>query len=175
MRQGFEVLSPKLNTHNEENGKVFEVSSQPVLDDSAYYGFPGDFVKALDPHTEADPAGILLQFLVAFGNAVGDGPYFPVEGDRHPPRENVLLVGDSSKGRKGTSWGRIRQLYRLDRSGTAPIHVRDDDNGTLRYVLLEDLIAYLFPGSGLSAPVIQEIPRKKRGRPRKPLQSGGRK
>jgi len=83
------------------------------LDDSSYYGFPGDFVKALDPHTEADPAGILLQFLVAFGNAVGDGPYFQVEGDRHPPRENVLLVGDSSKGRKGTSWGRIRQLCDL--------------------------------------------------------------
>ena len=65
------------------------------------------------------------------------------------------------------------QLYRLDRSGTAPIHVRDDSNGTLRYVLLEDLIAYLFPGSGISAPAHPEIPHKKRGRPRKPIRSGG--
>nr|EDZ40414.1 MAG: Hypothetical protein CGL2_11346193 [Leptospirillum sp. Group II '5-way CG'] len=113
MRQGSVVLATKSNGHNAENARVFEVSSQPVLDDSAYYGFPGDFVKALDPHTEADPAGILLQFLIAFGNSVGDGPYFQVEGDRHPPRENLLLVGDSSKGRKGTSWGRIRQLFDL--------------------------------------------------------------
>jgi len=67
------------------------------------------------------------------------------------------------------------QLYRLDRSGTAPIHVRDDGNGTLRYVLLEDLISYLFPGSGLSTPVLPETPHKKRGRPRKPAQLGGRK
>ena len=52
------------------------------------------------------------------------------------------------------------QLYRLERSGTAPIHVRDDGNGTLRYVLLEDLIAYLFPGSRLSTPVLPETTHK---------------
>lgn len=103
--------SDSLQNKNEEHS--FGIFPRPMLEEAAFHGIAGEFAKALDPHTEADLAGILLQFLVAYGNAVGEGPFFLVEGDRHPPRENVLLVGDSSKGRKGTSWGRVRQVFDL--------------------------------------------------------------
>jgi hypothetical protein len=43
----------------------------------------GDFVRQLEPHTEADPVAILVQTLVMFGNLIGRNAYFSVEADRH--------------------------------------------------------------------------------------------
>lgn len=78
--------------------------------DAALYGLAGDVVRTLGPHSEADPAAILFQLLAAFGSAVGRSPHYRVEGDRHHANLFVAIVGDSSKGRKGTSWGRIKDL-----------------------------------------------------------------
>jgi hypothetical protein len=66
----------------------------------------------LEPHTEADPAAILLQFLVAVGNLIGRTAYFTVESDQHFLTEFVALVGDSAKARKGTAAGHVRRLLR---------------------------------------------------------------
>jgi hypothetical protein len=85
----------------------------PSLSDRALGGLAGDFVRLIEPQSEADPVAILAQFLVAFGNAVGRGPYFQVEADRHYMNEYVALVGQSSKGRKGTSWGHVRAILDL--------------------------------------------------------------
>jgi hypothetical protein len=52
----------------------------------------------------------LIQLLVGFGNLVGRGPYTAVEADRHGVNLFAALVGVSSKGRKGTSWGQIRRV-----------------------------------------------------------------
>jgi len=45
----------------------------------AFRSLAGEFVAMLEPHTEADPAALLLSFLVAFGNMVGRGPHFVAE------------------------------------------------------------------------------------------------
>jgi hypothetical protein len=74
----------------------------------------------LAPHTEADPVAILAQLLVAFGAAIGRGTWFTVEATLHHPNEFVVLVGDSSKVRKGSSWDHVaRLLARADPSLTA--------------------------------------------------------
>lgn len=80
------------------------------LDDAAYCGLAGEIVKAIEPGTESDPAAILLQVLVAFGALVGRGPHVPVEGDQHHANLFALIVGETSKARKGTSWGRVREI-----------------------------------------------------------------
>ena len=85
----------------------------PVLDDAAYHGLAGDFVKALEPHTEADPVGILIQFLAMFGSMVGNAPYYLVESDRHHMNLFAVLVGNSAKGRKGTGGGRVRAIAKM--------------------------------------------------------------
>lgn len=79
----------------------------------ALYGLAGDVVRRIAPHSEADEAALLIQFLVAFGNSIGRGPHFVVEADRHGMNLFVLLVGMTSKGRKGTSWGQIARLFSL--------------------------------------------------------------
>jgi hypothetical protein len=86
----------------------------PTLDSAALYGLAGRVVRKLAPHTEADPAGLLLVFLASFGSAVGrPGPHAFADGCIHPPRLNVALVGDTSRSRKGTTAARVRSVFEL--------------------------------------------------------------
>jgi len=80
------------------------------LGPAALYGLPGDVVAAIGPHTEADPAAILVSFLVGFGAAAGRGPHAKADGASHPPRIFGVLTGATSKARKGTSWARTRPI-----------------------------------------------------------------
>ncbi len=82
----------------------------PVLKSEALVGAAGDFVRMVAPHTEADEAAILLQFLAGMGAVFGRSAYFPVEADRHFGNLFVVIVGESSKARKGTSWGHVRNV-----------------------------------------------------------------
>ena len=77
---------------------------------AVYHELLGEIVTTIAPHTEADPIAILTQLLVSFGAAVGRGAYFQVEATRHHPNEFMLLVGDSSRARKGSSWDHVRRL-----------------------------------------------------------------
>ena len=81
------------------------------LREQALYGLAGHVVRTFAPHTEAHPAAILLQFLAAFGNAAGPGPHCLVGPTRHRLNLFVVLVGESSKARKGTSWNQIERLF----------------------------------------------------------------
>jgi hypothetical protein len=82
----------------------------PPLAVPALYGIAGRVVCSLAPHTEADPADVLLQFLAAFDNFVGPAPHCRVGATRHALNLFVVLVGESSKARKGTSWRQISSL-----------------------------------------------------------------
>jgi hypothetical protein len=84
----------------------------PTLDPAALHGLAGRVVAVVAPHSEADPVAILLHFLVSVGNLIGPGPHARVEFDHHPARLNVVIVGPSAKGRKGTAWSTPRHLAR---------------------------------------------------------------
>ena len=83
----------------------------PTLSETALYGLAGLAVQSLALHPEADPAAILLQFLAAFGNMAGPGPHCMAGSTRHGLNLFVVLVGESSKARKGTSWRQISSLF----------------------------------------------------------------
>ena len=57
--------------------------------------------------SEADPAALLFQFVAGFGNIVGRDAYMMADGAQHGLNLFGVLVGQSSKGRKGTSWNQI--------------------------------------------------------------------
>jgi hypothetical protein len=89
----------------------------PQLAEEAYYGLAGKIVRTIEPHTESDPVAMLVQLLTMVGNVIGRAPYFPVEADRHHMNLFTCLVGQSSKGRKGSSAGHPRRLLTtFDRS-----------------------------------------------------------
>lgn len=76
----------------------------------ALYGLAGDFVRSVEPHSEGDPAALLVSLLVGVGVLVGTAVH-AIAGDAdHPPRLFAVVVGDTSKGRKGTSEAPVRRL-----------------------------------------------------------------
>lgn len=108
----------------ELEGRLFKVVSEmnPKIDipeieypaplaEAACYGLAGDIVRAVEPHTEADPVAILANLLTAFGNLIGSRTHLRVGADNHYPRLFCVLVGEPAKGRKGSSWSPIRSLF----------------------------------------------------------------
>jgi len=84
---------------------------EPKLHEAALYGIAGEIVKAIEPHTESHPAALLAHILVFFGNIIGKGPHWIAEATRHSLNLFVALVGDTSRGRKGTAEGHGRGVF----------------------------------------------------------------
>jgi len=78
---------------------------------AAFQGLVGEIVRAVEPHSEADPAALLLLTLAAFGNACGRGPGWEIGGTFHATNLYVLTVGRTSEGRKGTGWDAIKPVF----------------------------------------------------------------
>ena len=101
-------LSPRPDIHPDKRGEA------------AFIGIVGEIVAAVAPISEADSAALLVWLLVAFGNAVGKGWLSRAEADRHGLNLFALIVGDTTKGRKGTSWGKFALLCaRLNQHGAS--------------------------------------------------------
>jgi hypothetical protein len=79
------------------------------LAEEGFYGLAGEMVRTIEPHSEADPAAILIQLLIAFGNVAGRNVYFRVGADAHYMNLYGVVVGETAKGRKGASWSVVLQ------------------------------------------------------------------
>jgi hypothetical protein len=95
--------------HHQEPPPAVPSWPEPLAED-AYHGVAGDLVRAIEPHSEADIAALLVQFLVGWGNMAGRGPYYLAEADHHHTNESAVTVGTTAKGRKGTSLGRVQAV-----------------------------------------------------------------
>jgi hypothetical protein len=82
---------------------VIWINEYPTIDPAAFYGITGRITRAIAPHTEADVAAILIQFLIAGGCAIGHGPFFMVGATAHYTNLFTCLVGRTSRGRKGSA------------------------------------------------------------------------
>ena len=83
----------------------------PELNEAAYHGFAGDFIRKVSPDTEATDAGILAHLLPAIGTLIGPSPHIWA-GNEQPARVNTVLVGPTSTGRKGTSFAPVDLLMK---------------------------------------------------------------
>jgi hypothetical protein len=68
-------------------------------------------VEAIAPYTEAAEAALLIDFLVSFGNAVGAGPYMLADSARHDLKLFAVIIGATSRARKGTSRANIQRIF----------------------------------------------------------------
>jgi hypothetical protein len=118
-----ELLAGAVEPRQPDNCGKFVLTAPPGLttppspdwpeppDEMAYHGLAGEIIRAIEPHTEADPAALLVQLLAMFGNAAGRGPHCFIEAARHGLNEFAVIVGDSANGRKGTSFNHVRKLF----------------------------------------------------------------
>lgn len=101
-----------LNSHISLNSQLTSKEKWPEHpQNETYYGLVGDIVRAIDPHSEADPVALLIQALMMFGNIIGKTAHFVAEADKHYLNIFAVLVGTTSKGRKGTSFSQIKRLF----------------------------------------------------------------
>jgi hypothetical protein len=103
---------------NRRPGSDYEQSAPaeppwPTMGDDAYYGLVGDVVREIAPYTEADPVAILIQFLTCAGNLLGRAAYHKVESTYHNTNLFSVLVGETSKARKGTAWDRVCEIVKI--------------------------------------------------------------
>lgn len=91
---------------------AFQTSKKefPKPSNQVFSGLAGDIVRSIEPETESDPIALLISLFVAFGSMVGRNSYYEVEATRHYANLFVVGVGESSRGRKGTSWNIIKRL-----------------------------------------------------------------
>jgi len=85
--------------------------SPPPIAKAAYHGVAGEIVSLIEPHTEAAPEGLLAQVLIAFGNSIGRNAHIRVEATDHYMNEFAVMVGATSKSRKGTSGNRVLHVF----------------------------------------------------------------
>ncbi len=145
----------------------------PVLDKDAFYGLAGDVVRTLDPHTEADPAAVLLDFLVTFGNVVGPGPHARVGGTKHPARLFASVVGDTARSRKGQSHADVEPIFEFAApdwfaharvsglsTGEGLIKKLNDEDGTPTVLVYEPEFARVLTVAGREGATLSEILRQ---------------
>src|SRR5262245_31473644 len=111
--EGDDTSKPSCGNGADSSTPAYTPEPWPVLDDAALYGLAGEVVTCIAPHTESDPAALLLTYLASFGNAVGRGPHYLVEDTCHFANLFVLLAGATAKARKGTSADRIRAILEV--------------------------------------------------------------
>ncbi len=106
------VAAPPLPAEPEEI-RWDDARPWPTLDPAALHGLAGDFVRIVAPESEADVSALLTQFLCTFGCGVGLSAHVMVEATRHPARLNVVVVGATAGGRKGTAMGQVDRVFRI--------------------------------------------------------------
>ncbi len=125
-----------------ESEEDFRINPWPILPEKALSGITGKFVELATRNSEADPAAVLVTFLVRAGIEFGTGPHLMIGDAKHHARLNAVIVGNSSKARKGTSGKPISRLFRFD----AQERTADDP---LLYVPARETPGPLSSGEGL--------------------------
>lgn len=82
--------------------------TRPIPSDGIFHGPLGDIVNILDPHTEADPVGVLMSLMTMYSVAIGPEPTVKVGNSNQKLIVWTILSGDSGIGRKGTATGDAR-------------------------------------------------------------------
>jgi len=105
-----------------KSGKGFQSSSEsagdsdtlrtvpwPTLGPAALSGTAGEVLRPVLAHTESDTAALLVTTLALFGATV-NSPHVLVANQTHRANLHALIVGSTSGGAKGTSWGAAKAL-----------------------------------------------------------------
>jgi hypothetical protein len=95
----------------QEYNEEISPEPMPILSPKALYGLAGEFVREATKDSEADPVGVLITLLAYFAISAGRKRYYQLAFARHNPRLFAVIVGASSKARKGTSWEPVKALF----------------------------------------------------------------
>lgn len=124
----------------------------PIMDQKALHGFAGEFVDLATQKSEADPAAVLATLLVRLGVEVGHGIKHMIGDTAHYPLIYSVIVGASSKARKGTSAKPVMRLFDLQKVIEASIDINTAD-----FSFARDTPGPLSSGEGIINEVRDEL------------------
>ena len=84
----------------------------PGRDERMYDCHLGRLALTVGEYSEADPLAVLATLISACGVWLGPGPHIRAGDDRHPLLVWFLIVGRTSAGRKGASWGTAKRVLK---------------------------------------------------------------
>jgi hypothetical protein len=99
-----------------------------------FRGPVGEFVRLVEPHTEADPVALLVQALVVFGNLVGRTAHCVADGHDHYGNLFAVLVAPTSKGRKGSSMRHVSNFFAQVEPGWTPVSGLASGEGLIHHL-----------------------------------------
>jgi hypothetical protein len=102
----FNRAAPSVETEAQE----LTATPPASLSEAAFHGPAGRLVKKIEPETEADSFALLGSVLAAVGNLIGRNAYVMAGNSRHYPALFLVMVGETAKARKGTSWAAVRAV-----------------------------------------------------------------
>jgi hypothetical protein len=97
--------------------------AKPKLAPEALLGIAGEFVRRTLPQTEADPVGLLINFLMGASTLFGGEAVANACGRQHPPTDFAVCVGKTGQGRKGTASGHAMAVMNLVDGEFENLHV----------------------------------------------------
>jgi hypothetical protein len=114
------VYSPQVGGNPEpvEDEEIDAIPWPEPIGAEGFRGLAGKIVLAIMPYSEADPAAVLINFLIGFGNLIGRTAHFIADRE-HYTNLFALLVGDTSTGKKGTSWSHVKKVFAAVDTGWA--------------------------------------------------------
>lgn len=124
--------SSNLNDDQDDDNPLFRPPSAPETPERLY-GWPlGQTVKVFMKYTEAHPMAVYLSLLSLLGIHLANGPYMLVSNERVNTNLYTLIVGDSSVGKKGTSWSNAMLLCSKTPLESYVIRSVDSGEGLIR-------------------------------------------
>ena len=118
--------SRRKRTGAQPEGEFSEyVLPRPQLHSVALHGILDEMVDAACANSEAVPSTVAIHILARFAATIGRSAYINIGDERRHLRMNALVVGPTSKGRKGTSAAMPRRLFEFveQKMRIAPLRV----------------------------------------------------
>lgn len=112
---------------NSSNSLISFTPKWPELEAPALHGIAGDIVKTLAPYTEADKVTLLVHILSEYSCMIGRNPFIKLDGDDTYLMFWPVVVGDTSKSRKGSGSKRIKRIFQQ----VDPVWTRGKHSGSL--------------------------------------------
>jgi hypothetical protein len=89
------------------------IKAWPIMESKATHGIVGSIARLATENSEADPVAVIATVLVYAAAEFGRAQYTRIGDDIHHSRHFGAIVGQSSRARKGTSYGPVRRIFEL--------------------------------------------------------------
>src|SRR5262245_23162277 len=96
----------------EDDTASSDIKAWPIMQSKAAHGIVGEIARLATANSEAGPVAVIGTTLADAGAEFGRAQFIRIGDDVHHSRHCHCIVGQTSRGRKGTSWGPVHRFFK---------------------------------------------------------------